>query len=275
MEQITNIKEIQQISLEILKYIDKICTENNIQYFLTGGTLLGAIRHKGFIPWDDDVDLLMTRENYEKFLSLMDKQNHEKYKCLHYGKNFPNYYYRFAKVVDLDTQLSEGDFIRNKDLGVFVDIFPADLVDDTKASKLVKQTDRYNIKILRAASTKINNKNEKSIIKKILKPFLYSYAKLFGWKHWFNKHENFIKKHSKPSYKHRIVYSGGSGPKGMFPIEYLDDITFVEFEGYKFPAFRDYNMYLKNLYGDYMQLPPENQRTSNHTLNIYKKNKDF
>ena len=96
MIEIKDLKEIQKIGLNTLKFIDKVCKENDIKYSLCAGTALGAIRHKGFIPWDDDIDIMMTRENYDKFLNIMDNLQDKNYKCLHFGKKFPNYFYRFC-----------------------------------------------------------------------------------------------------------------------------------------------------------------------------------
>lgn len=271
MEEITDIKEVQKIALGILKHIDKICKENNIQYYLAGGTLLGAIRHKGFIPWDDDIDIFMLRPDYERFLKIMDNTKHEQYKCLHYGKDYPNYIYRFAKVVDLNTKVQESTLISHEDMGVFVDVFPIDGINIKKWKKPIRKTTILAKFIEVSACTTIPK--TKSKLKYIIKKILRCYTKVFGWKYWLNKHEQYIKKfHNLDNYEHRYPFSGCYKFKDIMPKELYDDIIEVEFEGYKFPAFRNYDYYLSSLYGDYMTPPPPEKRIA-HTLKIYKKDK--
>ena len=118
-----NLEEIQKIELDILIYLDKICKENNIKYYLSSGTLLGAIKYKGFIPWDDDIDVVLFRSDYLKLIDVLGK-NDEKYKILSIY-NTEDYYYPFAKLVDTRTVLIENSK-KIKDMGVYIDIFPID-----------------------------------------------------------------------------------------------------------------------------------------------------
>ena len=124
MREITDIKEIQSIALNILKYIDKVCKENKIRYFLVGGTLLGAIRHKGFIPWDDDIDIFMDYQNYQKFMDCCDKylDTEKFYFQREDTKELP---YFFSKIRMNGTTCISPIDIKNKDFhyGIFVDVF--------------------------------------------------------------------------------------------------------------------------------------------------------
>ena len=121
--------EIQEIELEILSNIAAVCEQHQWRYFLAGGTLLGALRHKGFIPWDNDIDISMPRRDYEKLLQFY-KENGNRYKILQVGEN-TNYYLPFAKVVDTETLLVEKSIeTQVPELGLFVDIFPIDGVGD-------------------------------------------------------------------------------------------------------------------------------------------------
>lgn len=269
MRQITDLKEIQEISLNILKYIDKICKENDIKYSLDGGTLLGAIRHKGFIPWDDDIDIMMTRENYNKFLEVMDKQKNKQFKCLHFSDSCLNYFYRYAKVVDLTTSLIEDNYIQNKDMGIFVDIFPFDVINLENLDATLKTTNKYSNYLSIAGCKKLikSNSKIKHFIKCILKPFF----KMMGCKHWLSKYEKTIKKMDYDSYDHLIAYAGIKPQKTILPKSYFDNIIEVEFERLKFPAIKEYDIYLTNLYGDYMIPPPKEKQVSHHSIKIYRK----
>ena len=113
-------EEVKQVELGILDYINSICKEHKIEYFLDYGTLLGAIRHKGFIPWDDDIDICMTRKNYERFVSVFSKDDKSNYKLLSMETS-SSYYYEFGKVVDTRTVLNETETIELPGMGIWVD----------------------------------------------------------------------------------------------------------------------------------------------------------
>ena len=273
VEQITETKEIQKIAFEILKYVDKFCRKNNIKYSICGGTLLGAIRHKGFIPWDDDIDIMMPRNEYERFLKLMDNEYKEgnKYKCLHYGKDFPDYYYTFAKVVDLDTHLEESTLINNKDLGIFIDVFPVDGIPSKNPAKIAKKAHHYNRMIVHSNMTKVDKtgiSTGKYLIKKLL---ITPYAKLLGRDYWLKKHEKYVKSFPLDKFEYGNLYSGSIGIKEMFPKKFFDEIIEVDFEGYKLLAIKEYTKYLEHTYGDYMTPPPPEKRVAPHNTKIYKK----
>ncbi|MCI5496988.1 MAG: LicD family protein [Firmicutes bacterium] len=273
MKEITEIKEIQKIAFEILKFVDKFCRKHNIKYSICGGTLLGAVRHKGFIPWDDDIDIMMPREEYERFLKLMDNQykNGDKYKCLHYGKNFPDYYYRFAKVVDLSTTLQESTFINNKELGIFIDVFPLDGIPSNHPLRYAKKSHYYGRMLIHSNMSKVN-KNGIPIGKYLIKKYLlYPFAKLYGRDYWLKKHENYVKSFHFNDYEYCNLYAGGIGINEMFPRKFFDEIIDIDFEGYKLQTIKEYEKYLEHAYGDYMTPPPPEKQITHHEFKIYKK----
>ena len=121
------LESLHEREIDILKYIDIFCSENNINYFLIGGSLLGAVRHKGFIPWDDDIDLGMLREDYDKFVSLW--QDSSEYILLNNMKQ-KDYTLAFSKVSDLNSKIKLDFHDNYYHLGFFIDIFPMDFVND-------------------------------------------------------------------------------------------------------------------------------------------------
>ena len=137
--------EIKKIELDILIYIDSLCKQNHLRYFLCGGTLLGAIRHKGFIPWDDDIDISMPRPDYDKLISLIGSNS--SYMVLTPANC--DFYYNFAKVVDTRTTLCEIDNTPIKNMGVYIDIFPLEGMpdNDIEREQHYKQLDRVREKI--------------------------------------------------------------------------------------------------------------------------------
>lgn len=269
MTEITSTKEIQQIALKILLFVDKICKENNIPYSLAYGTALGAIRHKGFIPWDDDVDLIMTRDNYEKFLSIMDNYKSDEFKCLHYGKNFPNYFYGFAKVVDLNTYLDETNFIRNPDLGVYIDIFPIDGANEQTYQKDLIKFNKYNT-LLTFSAVKKFKKSPKGIAYTLKKLLIYPFIKMMGWTHWLKKCEQIRTKVPLSNSEYATMF-GPLTENNIFKKEIYDEVVYVEFEGHTFPILKEYDKYLTQLYGDYMTPPPKEKQISNHSFKAFRK----
>nr|MCR5207201.1 LicD family protein [Eubacterium sp.] len=121
-----SLEEVKKTELEILIRFDEICKNNNIEYSLAYGTMLGAVRHNGFIPWDDDIDVFVKRSDYEKLLGLRYDDGRFEIKSHRYSNN---YYYPFAKMIDKNTDL-DVSWRLDKDMGVFIDIFPLDYHDN-------------------------------------------------------------------------------------------------------------------------------------------------
>ncbi len=268
MREITDIKEMQQIELNILEFVDKVCKDNNIKYFLSDGTLIGAIRHKGFIPWDDDIDITMPRPDYEKFLSIMDNLNSDRYECLHFSKKFKNYFYSFAKVVDLNTVLTESSFIRNEKMGAFIDVFPLDGVTDEKT--FLKNRKKFGklSAILNLSASKKFEPSKKNKINTIIKLLLYPISKMFGYKFWAKRLQKIMLKYNIDESNYVCRYCCVS-KKNVYPKEVFTDCINVEFEKQNFLTTKEYDAYLTRLYGDYMTPPPEDKQKPHHDVKLY------
>ena len=131
--------EAKQIEQQILKYIDKTLRENGISYWLDAGTLLGSVRHKGFIPWDDDIDLVIMRKDYDRAIEVLNNSS-DRYKVLTMH-NTEDYYYTFAKITDTHTHIVERDWREIRDLGIYVDLFPLDYLpaDDREFARFANR----------------------------------------------------------------------------------------------------------------------------------------
>lgn len=256
MQEIKSIKEMQKIELDILKFIVEICKKNNLMYFLTDGTLIGAVRHKGFIPWDDDLDISMPRPDYNKFLKIMKKEKGRyQIKCVEHSKK--KYNYAFAKVVDTKTQLIEEDKFQGEELGLWVDVFPIDGLgnDREKAEEIIRSNKKHVIQILLLESAKEINRKGK-ILELIGRKNINRFMKLKL------QRNNFYKS------KYVSIVSWISDSI-LTKQEWWSQPVMGEFEGLEFNIPIGYDEILRLEYGDYMQLPPEEKRIPEHNCSVW------
>lgn len=258
MKRITDIKELRNIQIDILCEIHKFCMEHGITYFLSSGTLLGAVRHKGYIPWDDDLDLYMPRESYERFLQLY--QDEGRYRIFAPDRT-NDYYYTFAKLVDTSTLLVEQE-TRGFKIGVYVDIFPLDYIsDDPTVQKQVFDKKKLLYKIRRCKISKSNP----------LKSTLgYCFYKMLpvSVKRLEKMIYSLIATSKPTSTVCNLTEAGPLTIKGCFPAADVAKSIEIEFEGRKFMTMAGYDDYLTHTYGDYMTLPPIEQRVT-HKFEAY------
>ena len=251
----------------MLKYIDDVCKKNNIKYFLDCGTLLGAARHQGFIPWDDDIDILVDRQDYKKLLSLLSNKKSQ-YRALSMY-NTPEYHYLFAKLVDTETELIE-DYIPIKGMGVFIDIFPLDHLPSNKVHRRFVQ---FYINIMRSALRLrlegSQGRNTVGIKHKMVLILSYLFSGSKEWKGLMNKLDLYLLKNANRNTKVKVDVVSSTKPYRDVPAAYFDDSVMLKFEDGYYPAPKAYKEYLTILYGDYMTLPPENARVSNHDFKAY------
>lgn len=267
MKELT-LQELKGIELEILKMFDTFCREKNIRYFLGFGTLLGAIRYKKFIPWDDDVDVLVPREDYDKLLSLF--RDNEKYHLYAFEKD-RKYHFPFAKLCDMTT-IKEETIYPNKGvkLGVEIDIFPLDAFDkNLKEAK--KETNRIFKNMLWLGRTKARKPLANSLLKRIVWRIIMIFVNILGGEYFVKK---IIKESNKPKQK-GSSYLGAKvwciwGERGIIPAEVFSDTVEVEFEGQMFPAPIGWDTYLTCLYGDYLPEPPKEKQKTHHAFKAYR-----
>ena len=262
-----SLKEIQNEELIILKSVVTFLDNNKIDYSLFGGTLLGAIRHKGFIPWDDDIDICVTRENYEKIIKLI-KDDHKLdnnlfFSCFEtHNSNLP-----FLKIYNKDILVSNSKYYDKYEKYLWIDLFPIDNLTEEN-SNLVKKISFYK-KVLMNKKKKYkylinNNSLFIALIKILIKTCLIIIPKRFIVKRMINISKKCSYNNSK--YAGNIVW--GYGKKEVMNKEIFDSVKDIDFENYKFKGLAEYDKYLTNIYGDYMKLPPEEDRID-HNLVAY------
>lgn len=250
--------KLRKIEIDMLSAVDSIAKQLGINYFLLGGSLLGAVRHKGFIPWDDDIDIGMLRHDYNRFIAEAQRLLPSYYflQNYHTDRDFP---LLFSKIRDSRTTFIEKSSKHLKiNHGVFIDIFPIDFVNDyeswftRKKRALLVSRISDKLKIKRSIKSKI-----KILLCKILWP---SYDKAVKILDTINSNCN--------NGAFRTNYYGAWGEKETVDATLFDGILLLDFEGLRIPGLKAYDKYLKHIYGDYMQLPPVDKRISHHYTEI-------
>lgn len=263
MRQNVDKEEIKKIQLDILQSIHQFCVEHQLRYSLAFGTLLGAVRHKGYIPWDDDIDIMMPRPDYDRFISEY-QGTHEHYVVQTY-KNDESYFLSLAKVYDNRTE----QIIFPTKTGVFVDIFPIEGLPDTE-EKAKQYIDQY-CKIVFHDILYTCKNNEYRPGNKLFNAFKYIIKRIL-----YPSRQNGIKKLDTliNTYPYKTSAHAGfvlveTGMKGYLEKGLFEQYTLLPFEGKEFYAIANYDAFLKKRYGDYMQLPPEEERVPGHEAEVY------
>lgn len=260
--------EIRKRLLDILIVFREFCHENNLNFYLCAGTLLGAVRHGGFIPWDDDIDVAMLRDNYDKLLDIA-RDNpiiKDKYKIISY--ELGTSHYPFLKILDMETQTIQSFSNEGHNNSLWIDIFPFDDVsENTELRK--KQYRKVGIlrEILMLNFAKFGE--GKTLFKRIIKPLLIPFAKLVGVD---KANREMIRLATDSNWKGSPVVGDviwGEYNKEIIGKDSFTNPTNVKFEGETFLTMSTWKNYLTTTYGDdYMELPPESQR-ENHELKVW------
>lgn len=275
MEKIS-FREAQLGAREILRFIDKICKQQGFSYFLMYGSLLGAIRDKGIIPWDDDIDVIMPRPDYDKFIRYCEKNECElrPFKLFENSLN-PKYPHPIARMSDMRYKV---DFDNEKDygIGLFVDIYPLDGVGNNlqEAITLTRKSKRIASLCFLTSRKKFGVDNTASRFKMLIKFPAYIWANLLGNRYYINKSKRYCTSHTYECSKYVACVAQPEGGKKNENKNVFEKVLFepmeAEFEGdmYRIPT--GYDKILTMIYGDYMTPLPERERKLHHTYDTYR-----
>lgn len=259
-----NLEEIHKAEEKILDYIVDICDKNNLKYYLFYGSLIGAIRHKGFIPWDDDIDLVMPIADYDKFIEISRKETHPYFKVVE-SKHTKNIVFNGIKVVDTRYKVKEWEIKENSVYGLFVDIFPLvnhqpGVVNEKRIQKLSK---------FRWASSqkKFTRSTRGQTFIKLLGFLTFRLVNPYYFVKKIDREIDKSKTITKSDFYRDIL---GIKQKLIFPKKWFSGELFWEFENKKYRIPKNYDNILKQIYGNYMEIPPVGKRAT-HYLDVWEK----
>lgn len=255
--------ELQTRLLVIMKWFHELCEKENLKYYAIGGTALGAVRHNGFIPWDDDLDVGMPRKDYERLKELSCKINHQSDFILEFPDNKKDFVYPYGKIYDTKTTLVESTRYKTK-RGIFIDVFPIDGVGNTleESMETFKKVDKkINLLCTRICALRKDRKWYKNIailLSRCVPDFLLGSLKII------KEIDSMCKLKDYDECEYVANYCGNWHEKEIIKKEWVENPVLCKFEDIQIYIPEDADAYLKRVYGDYMKLPPEEKRVTHH-----------
>lgn len=265
------LRMIQLVQLEMLIELDKICKANSIKYQLYSGTLLGAVRHKKFIPWDDDLDVCLLRKDYDRLIGILLEEFSNKY-FIQTHETDKNYIHAFARIRKNNTLMLQS-YYKEIDMhhGIFIDIFPLDNIMPHTFKGKIQYHLIYGIRKIKSYKVISNCRDSNKIYKTYLKLLLHYILKPIGIQ-YFNILEEKVACMFRDRQTKYSTHLSEAGKQFYHPYkmlnEYFYDTVLIEFEGQMFPAPKNYDEILTNIFGDYMSLPPPEQQKPHHGVTV-------
>ena len=252
---------LHQVELRLMQTVINICDTEKIDYFLIGGSLLGAIRHHGFIPWDDDIDIGMRRSEYQRFIAVANRYLDPDQYFLQTGASDPDYGLSYMKLLDVNTYIEEKNNVNNAFKGVFVDIFPFDKIPDDEA---LRRSQMMHFRLEDAAILlRLNYNFVKTPLRNLLtKRTPQQLAEVNGHKQDREGYMRLYEQSDSRTYKN--LASQYDYDKEILSYQELTELESAPFEDLQVKIPRAYDQILTRMYGDYLQLPPADQRVEKH-----------
>lgn len=256
-----DLRKVQLLQVEALKEVDRICKKYLIKYYMTSGTLIGAVRHKGFIPWDDDIDIAMLRSDYDKFLSCSQGELGDKYFLQNYQTDI-DYYPALTRVCIMGTYLNDKHIRHLKcNKALYLDIFPLDNVPAEERMQKKQARKIHVISKLMFYKSGIVFLNGPLFVKLVAKKVLQVLLLPVSLKFLHQRRENAMLEYSKQNTINVCSTASKYGYKvQVMPLSIYGEPVLLDFEGGMYYAPQEWDTHLKKIYGDYMVLPPEDKR---------------
>ncbi|MDE5886614.1 MAG: LicD family protein [Muribaculaceae bacterium] len=258
-----NLKHLQKVLLKVMRHIDELCRKHNITYYLNGGNAIGAIRHNGFIPWDDDLDIMMTSSNYKKFLSICRKElDPEIWYIQEAWVDWPGCFTKIRLRNTFLEDIGEWNGIPMKNRGIFIDVF--EIVNAPK-SKSLKILQYIGAKMLNSYALLHKEYKTDSLLKKMA----IKCSKIMKNQRIFNFVKSFVYRYNKKETQEYGNFFGMSRfHNAFYNKEVFGEPVYHQYEDTLLPVPTDYDLYLTKAFGDYMQLPPVEQQKPAHSLHV-------
>lgn len=256
-------RELKSVLAEMFAWFHQFCADHQLRYYMLGGTMLGAVRHGGFIPWDDDIDVGMPREDFRRLEALLGENPHDLYALETPDSGGPDFFYPYGKLYDTRTTLVENTRVPIR-RGVYLDIFPLDGAGDTREEGLAHfQPIKRRLELLLAMTTGIRqgrkfHKNAAIMLVRCIPRWLVDPKKLLADVQRRCAQKDFDR------CRWISNFAGAYWEREMMPREVFGEPTEYVFENMRAYGVADYETYLRTLYGDWRQLPPVEKRKSHH-----------
>ena len=267
LRECNEMNRIQQHILDIFKEFKSVCEKYNLRYFAIGGTCIGAVRHQGFIPWDDDLDVAMPYEDYEQFRKIAKTELKSKYKIQDYNE-IKSYTKLHLKLYDSNTTLIEKEAIGHTDryAGIFMDIMP--IYGFCSSEETSYKVLKYRAMLLMNIRIRNQLRDENGIIKEAVWILLCPLRTIKPFNYYSKKIEKNLSKYKFGQYNTVIFGWRNYNGRILFPYSYFGDYSLVKFEDTEIRIPINYDKYLKQEFGDYLSIPPKEKRVSVHNIEI-------
>ena len=261
-----SIDELKAIQLDLLDEVHSFCMAHGLRYSLTGGSLIGSIRHKGYIPWDDDIDIMLPRPDYEQFLQLYRSKDNEAVDLMKSDLCVET----FCKVCRKGTIITDPELKRSL-WGVNIDLFPVDGFSSSEEQAKCHfdrlQSYNENLGVYCPFFRTVGDNKAFWLAKYVLKRIIHFYP--HSYRHFKSEFLHALLSQPFDDSQFVALYCGGDGWREVMPKNIFEKYMDTEFEGRSYRIIAHYDDYLRRVFGDYMQLPPENERCNKHRYDYY------